>query len=65
MALSTEAALLLEEEEGCGQMKGKILDVAARQGCGLVALGLCMENLFANGTGALEELPLPIFSLIR
>ena len=63
MALSTEADLLLEE--GCGQINGKILDVAARPGRGLVGLGLCMKNLFANGTGALEELPLPIFSLIR
>lgn len=69
MALSTDAADtedLEVLEEGFGQMKGKILDVVAGEGCGLVGLRLWMKNFFANGTGAAEELPLPpIFSLIR
>lgn len=52
-------------EEGLEQIKGKILDVVAGECCGLVGLGLCMKNFFANGTGALEELPVPMFSLIR
>lgn len=52
-------------EEGFGHINGKILDVVAGEGCGLVGLGFCMKNFFANGTGPPEELPVPIFSLIR
>lgn len=56
---------LLLEEAGFGHIKGKILDVVAGEGCGLVGLGFCIKNFFANGTGTLEELPMPIFSFMR